>query len=537
MPKKVKKSKKSTNSQNYLLSQPSYNYDEYEEYGQAGVNDNEPEDEIVEYGAVENEDDPPFLNEEDDASPPPSDDESVEDDVGDNENDSNGEESVHGEENIENTEEYESEANDIIQGNESLIPSSNLPQRSSIELEKLWFSCSEGDETTLNQILMKLEAHIDTGDMSRGGKTALILAAEKNHIGCMRLLLANGANINEKNEKQSSALLIAAYNGHLPSVQFLVQQGADVSMANVDGYCPTLIAAKFGKSSCLRYLIDEGCNPNTTNMQNGTCAVLYAAIGGHYECLCTLLRQDGVDINASDGNGMTALMATVLGGHFDCADLLVRSGADVFSRSNDGKTVGHYATEMADTAVLEMLLKHGIDVYAEDDEGNTPLRMYTAKENANLTTLKSMVLGRSKSAPKKVHMAPTYSGTASPVVEDNGMSAPKASHVAASIPPIPTVNSRSTIPVSIHTVTSIAPSSSVPANPRLSFVSGMSVTPKLGSLFPAPPFPEMLSPQTRRATLALESQAFEQASVGINEGMFDRGTAGFFPAPPFPNLR
>lgn len=169
-----------------------------------------------------------------------------------------------------------------------------LSQEQVALLEELWLHCSQGHDQSLIHIFHALRelprSVLDIGDELRAGKTALIFAAEKNHIDCVKRLVEHGASVNVANSKGSSAVLMATFNGHLPILQFLANAGADMETANCDGYTPTLIAAREGRAACLQYLLELGCDIHRKNKHNDT-SVTLAAMHGHVVCLELLIEE------------------------------------------------------------------------------------------------------------------------------------------------------------------------------------------------------------------------------------------------------
>ena len=63
----------------------------------------------------------------------------------------------------------------------------------------------------------------------------MIWASQKGYIGVVKLLLANGADVNAQNNNGDSALTRATLNGHLEIVKLLLTNGADVNAQDTDG--------------------------------------------------------------------------------------------------------------------------------------------------------------------------------------------------------------------------------------------------------------------------------------------------------------
>ncbi len=70
-----------------------------------------------------------------------------------------------------------------------------------------------------------------------------------------------------------------------------------------------------------------------------------------------LLIKKGADVNAKNNDGETALMLASLNGNFEAANLLIEKGADVNAKSNKGKTALEYS--FLDTRMAELLRKAG----------------------------------------------------------------------------------------------------------------------------------------------------------------------------------
>eukprot|EP00271_Cylindrocystis_brebissonii_P005044 TRINITY_DN16995_c0_g1_i1.p1 TRINITY_DN16995_c0_g1~~TRINITY_DN16995_c0_g1_i1.p1 ORF type:complete len:560 (-),score=53.29 TRINITY_DN16995_c0_g1_i1:613-2292(-) len=85
------------------------------------------------------------------------------------------------------------------------------------------------------------------------------------------------------------------------------------------------------------------------------------------------------DLNAASKNsvkhGRRPLHAAVLSGHEDMVDLLLRHGALVNARDDNGGTPLHYAASTAYLGILELLLANGADHTVRDKRGNLPIHV------------------------------------------------------------------------------------------------------------------------------------------------------------------
>jgi ankyrin repeat protein len=73
-------------------------------------------------------------------------------------------------------------------------------------------------------------------------ESELIAAAVKGDNVEIAKLLADGVNVNAKDEQGGTALAHAAWFGHLDTVNLLLEKGADVNAKKNDGATPLLLA-------------------------------------------------------------------------------------------------------------------------------------------------------------------------------------------------------------------------------------------------------------------------------------------------------
>jgi ankyrin repeat protein len=91
-----------------------------------------------------------------------------------------------------------------------------------------------------------------------------MLCALEGKTEIARLLLENGAKVNQTNRARVTALFPACMNGHLEMVKLLVSYGANVNQVDVDGRTP-LFNAVWSDAACVKFLIDHGAQINVIN--------------------------------------------------------------------------------------------------------------------------------------------------------------------------------------------------------------------------------------------------------------------------------
>ncbi|KAL3153955.1 hypothetical protein ABBQ32_013515 [Trebouxia sp. C0010 RCD-2024] len=266
---------------------------------------------------------------------------------------------------------------------------------------------------------------------SVGGRTPLAAAATAETV---HELLSSGADIADKDQDGSTPLHAAAAWGHLDVLKALIEHGARVHTINLKGYTPLHMAALLGHLDAVKALLkstpdgafvdakDSEDRLLQSSIRKGSVALVQLFLlhgadvqasdcGGrsviHLACLCedaddnmrcqivTMLIAHGASINAKDGQGFTPLANALVGDHPDLVSLLLSCGADTAARSSEGITalflaVGNIgnmlqrfgtsfawdkALQEASLETVAKLIKHGADVHAASDEGQTPLHV------------------------------------------------------------------------------------------------------------------------------------------------------------------
>ena len=153
----------------------------------------------------------------------------------------------------------------------------------------------------------------------------LFLASQNGDIERVNQLLAEGADIEARNENGTTALMIAAFLGHTATMQALLAQGADIDAKDAEGYDALLYAVENGHIANVQALLVKGADIEASN-ENRPTALIHAARCGHTEVVQALLDK-GADINAKDNRGWTALLRAADFGYDAIVQALLAAGA------------------------------------------------------------------------------------------------------------------------------------------------------------------------------------------------------------------
>jgi len=166
-----------------------------------------------------------------------------------------------------------------------------------------------------------------------------------------RLLIRNGANVNEVDSAGFLPLHYACSGGYDSVVRLMLEYGADVS-SYMTGYAPIVLAAQNGHSNVVEVLIEFGANVEEKG-KNGCPAIVSAASHSHIECVETLLNM-GANINSSDLNGNTSLHSVAkLPDPTKIIQLLLMKGIDTKLANKQGQTALQLALSIVNVPAME----------------------------------------------------------------------------------------------------------------------------------------------------------------------------------------
>lgn len=180
-----------------------------------------------------------------------------------------------------------------------------------------------------------------------------------------RLVEAEPALLQAKNERGASGVLLACYSGRREVRDLLLAKGIQLELHE---------AVAAGQLSRVKELIEA--NPSAANSfsPDGFPLVALAAAFGHEE-VARYLHQQGADVNpvATNGSGYTALTGAVASGHAAIAKWLAENGANVNYRYANGYSPLLAAAANGHLGILKMLLAHGADLHVRTDDGKNAL--------------------------------------------------------------------------------------------------------------------------------------------------------------------
>ncbi|XP_053168977.1 ankyrin repeat domain-containing protein 50-like isoform X1 [Hemicordylus capensis] len=187
----------------------------------------------------------------------------------------------------------------------------------------------------------------------------------------VRLLLENGASVNQRDVHGRTLLASTAHSGNHEVAGLLLARGAQAETPDQHGQTPMTLAARQGHTKVLLCLLAYGAHVDRPDREGWT-ALRAAAWGGHREAVGVLLRA-GASVDCADAEGRTALRAAAWGGHQDIVTMLLQHGADVNRADTEGRTALIAAAYMGHREIVALLLARGASVDHADVDGRTAL--------------------------------------------------------------------------------------------------------------------------------------------------------------------
>lgn len=273
-----------------------------------------------------------------------------------------------------------------------------------------------GHTGVVHLFLLQKQVKFDTTSITH--QTPLWLAANHGFDDIVSLLIDKGARIEiEENTFRHTPLWRAVQNGHCSTASLLLEKGAQVECQDTDGQTPLKVAIMKRNTLMIDLLLNNGAA-----YRSGKIGGLYLllefmqwATENEFTASAKLLMRRNTNydfkelVSLAHHRGYRTLMRMLLEvsssssdqqlllwvaekGHLEAVEQLLTKGTDsnIKDKANKNATPLHQATQSNYnvTAIMELLLNHGSDVNAKDDNEEMPL--HWAVEKASRIELMKM---------------------------------------------------------------------------------------------------------------------------------------------------
>ena len=226
------------------------------------------------------------------------------------------------------------------------------------------------------------------------------------------LLVHTGANLNSRDITGNTGLHIGAKFGCLKIVETFLDRGLDVDTQGFDNSTALIMASFSGETAVVKLLLSWGPDIEHVN-KSGNTALTEAIANGYPDIVSLLVKHGAVDRKENQKTGKLARQSTcvveMFNGLRNPANLnellikaagegkgrlvsgLITAGADMETRSDDGKNTGfHIAVKKGHECVVRTFLDHNIDINIRGDKDETALIMAVRRKN-NFSTIKMLL--------------------------------------------------------------------------------------------------------------------------------------------------
>jgi ankyrin repeat protein len=256
---------------------------------------------------------------------------------------------------------------------------------------KLLFAAMNSQQT--DKVAKLVREHPEVLDKPIGGMRPLYLACSRGSLPMARLLVERGADPKAVNGQHQGVLWPAVQSDNVDLVKFLVEKGADPRALQEDD--ETLLWAAASREMAL-LLLDAGIDPKHKS-RLGDFAIHQACRHSQRDVVEVLLDR-GIDVETVGRWNMRPLhsAACTMTGEPKALVrfLLFDKKAKVNSKGMDGHTALHECALFNRYEMADLLLTHGADVNAKDDDGRTPMDLALLAGKSDRVPLINLLIKR-----------------------------------------------------------------------------------------------------------------------------------------------
>ncbi|GAU98769.1 hypothetical protein RvY_09871-2 [Ramazzottius varieornatus] len=195
--------------------------------------------------------------------------------------------------------------------------------------------------------------HIRTKD----GSTLAHIASLSGHPETVLTLLKRGVYLHMPNKTGALALHAAARTGHSSVVKALLMKGSKVDAKTRSNYTALHLAIEYAKSSVVEVLLGAGASVHTKGGKNLETPLHIAARIPNGERCAELLLKCGAAVNARMENGESPLHVAARLGSMKMVQILLKDGADPVATSAAAETPFHVAVRACHFEIAKHLLE------------------------------------------------------------------------------------------------------------------------------------------------------------------------------------
>ncbi|KAH8980421.1 ankyrin repeat-containing domain protein [Lactarius akahatsu] len=224
-----------------------------------------------------------------------------------------------------------------------------------------------------------IEYGVDVTAQDEDHSTPLHLASSWGNLDIMRVLIEHGAGVMAQDRRRKTPLHMASswddqHMSHWPNVKpdavrLLIDHGADVMVQDENHSTPLHLAAFSGSTETVRLLIERGADVTAQDRVHRT-PLHMASSWDDTTSAHRPLHDDEMFVEKFNEKG-------------DTMRLLINHGANVAAQDDNNLTPLHLASSYGSAETMLLLIERGADVSAQDRNHRTPLHMASSWEDAH----------------------------------------------------------------------------------------------------------------------------------------------------------
>uniref|UniRef100_A0A2K5F2M8 Ankyrin-1 n=1 Tax=Aotus nancymaae TaxID=37293 RepID=A0A2K5F2M8_AOTNA len=240
---------------------------------------------------------------------------------------------------------------------------------------------------------------------TQNGLSPIHMAAQGDHLDCVRLLLQYDAEIDDITLDHLTPLHVAAHCGHHRVAKVLLDKGAKPNSRALNGFTPLHIACKKNHVRVMELLLKTGASIDAVT-ESGLTPLHVASFMGHLPIVKNLLQR-GASPNVSNVKVETPLHMAARAGHTEVAKYLLQNKAKVNAKAKDDQTPLHCAARIGHTNMVKLLLENNANPNLATTAGHTPLHI-AAREGHVETVLALLEKEASQACMTKKGFTPLH---------------------------------------------------------------------------------------------------------------------------------
>jgi ankyrin repeat protein len=250
------------------------------------------------------------------------------------------------------------------------------------------------DQNVIAEMILKALGNGVLNIRENDGESPLHWAATVGKIWIVKMILKiSGVDMHLKDIYHMTPLHWAAKKGHRVVVAMFLKKGASVNCKDIFGWTPLHLAARSGHHTVVKTLCSKATNVLVNDEDEDGKTPLHLAVEeGHEEVVKEIMKAQGVNLVNEDFDKLCPLFKAIMVNNEAIVQMFLEAlGKDHFvkKRFDNGKTLMHLAAMHGHAAMVEELIKAGLDASVPDDGKMTPL--HCASERGHALAVKTLL--------------------------------------------------------------------------------------------------------------------------------------------------